>query len=144
MKFSSPLSFSKKGICFKHSKYHLFFPWANPFNYEVITYAMDGVPYKNSSKLKGFEYPELISEWVSMKYPLRHLIVLSNISIEAKNIQFWAKVPKTDILHFVKDVVILHCKDKSEVLRLVENIPSSFADAQGYSAGISIIHNKDN
>lgn len=143
MRFSSPLTFSKKGFYFKNRRYSVFFPWHSPFRYHTIEYATTTIPYKNSSKLQGIEYNDVISEWVTLKYPLNHLIILTNINVEAKNIQFWAKVPKTDMIQFVKDLVILHCQDRSEVVRLAENIPISFADAHGYSAGSLIIYNKD-
>lgn len=143
MKFSSPIRFSKKGIVLRNKKYSLVLPWTNPFKYYITEYASVDLPYKNSSKLKGLEYNDLISEWVALKHPVSHVVVLTNINVEARNIQFWAKVPKTDMIHFVKDLVVLQCKDKTEVIRLAENIPPNFADAQGYSAGILITHNKE-
>ncbi len=114
---------------------------SNPFKWNLSKEKL--IPYKNSSKLDGANYEDIISQWIFFKYPKNHIIVLTNINVDAKNIQFWAKVPKTDTLHFMKDVVILHCKDRTEVLRLIENIPSNFADAHGYSAGSLITYNKD-
>lgn len=143
MKFSSPISFSKKGLYFKNSRYRIFFPWGNPFKYHLIDVPQVTIPYENSSKLKGMSYEDIISEWVLAKHRNNHIVVLTNINVQAKNIQFWAKVPTTDMVHFVKDIVILHCTDKTEVSRLVENIPSNFADAIGYSAGTLVINNKD-
>lgn len=92
-------------------------------------------------KLRGLEYSDIVSQWVYLKFPFEHIIILSNINVEAKNIEFWAKVPKTEAIHFLKDIVLLRCKDISEMNRLINNIAPEFADAHGYSAGILITTN---
>lgn len=143
MKFSSPIHFSKLGIYLKFFGRSVFLFWSRPVSWPFVKRSPETIPYKNSSKLQGASYLEMISEWVSFKYPKNHIIVLTDINVQAKNVQFWAKVPKTDMIHFVKDMVILYCQDKSEVIRLVENIPSTFAEAHGYSAGELITHNKE-
>lgn len=142
MRFSSPITLSRKGVCFKNSKYNLFLPWTNPFKYTVTPLAQEDETAM-PSKLYGLDYSELITEWISKVYKFQHIIVLNNINVEAKNIQFWAKLPTTSRSPFLKDVVILRCTDKSEVMRLVENIPLEFADAHGYSAGSLITTNKE-
>jgi hypothetical protein len=142
MRFSSPITLSWKGVCFKNSKYSLFLPWTNPFKYQVTHLAQEDEETR-PSKLYSLDYQSLITDWVSKAYKFQHIIVLTNVNVEAKNIQFWAKVPTTSMSHFLKDVVILRCSDKSEVIRLVGNIPPEFADAQGYSAGSLLITNKD-
>jgi hypothetical protein len=126
-----------------------FIPWLLfvPFSgIGVISYSISkdvNVPYNKSDKLTGLDLGDMIPEWVNFKYPSEHLIVLTEVNVQAKNIQFWAKVPKAESQFFLKDLVILFCKDKSEVIRLVENIPKDFADARGFSAGELIIDNKD-
>src|SRR5438445_100940 len=85
----------------------------------------DNVPFK---KLVSFDYTEILSQWIYFKFPYDHVIVLSNINVQAKNIQFWAKIPQKEVPHFLKDIVILRCKDVSELVRLVDNIGPDFAD----------------
>jgi hypothetical protein len=148
MKFSSPITFSKKGIEFRYKQYLMFIAWMwfVPFTGREVMFSNTetaGEPYRNSAKLNGFDFEEVISQWVYLKYPREHLIILVNINVEAKNIQFWAKVPKTDSKHFLKDLVVLYCKDKTEVLRLVDNIPVEFAEAYGFSAGCMITFNRE-
>jgi hypothetical protein len=126
-----------------------FIPWLLfvPFSgIGIISYPIFkdvNVPYNRSDKLTGFDIGEIIQEWVRFKYPSEHLIILTEVNVQAKNIQFWAKVPKTESQFFLKDLVVLFCKDKSEVIRLVENIPRDFADAKGFSAGELLIDNED-
>jgi hypothetical protein len=98
---------------------------------------------KTESKLSGFTYHEILAQWVYSKYYNENLIVLTDINVEAKDIQFWAKVPQTEMGHFLKDVVIVHCKDKGEVQRLVENIHPNFAEAYGFSGGTLFTYNKE-
>jgi hypothetical protein len=138
-----------RGILIELNGECTFIPWLLfvPFSgIGVISYSTSkdvNVPYNRSDKLTGFDVGELIPEWVKFKYPSEHLIVLTEVNVQAKNIQFWAKVPKTESQFFLKDLVVLFCKDKSEVIRLVENIPRGFADAKGFSAGELLIDNKD-
>jgi len=97
-------------------------------------------PYE---KLQGIDYIDIISEWVNTKYRFEHVIILININVQAKNIEFWANVPQTHAIQFLKEVVILKCKDKSELQRLVQNTGLDFAEAYGYSGGVRIIDNKE-
>lgn len=149
MKFSSPIRFSKKGIDLRYRNYIAFIAWAwfVPMNgVKAVFQNADtpvSQPYRNSAKLQGFEIEELLAQWIGLKHPKEHIIVLTDINVQAKNIQFWARVPKTDMQFFLKDIVVLHCKDKTEVLRLLENIPAKFAEAYGFSAGLPIAHNKE-
>jgi hypothetical protein len=96
-----------------------------------------------SKKLSGFYYHDIFSEWVIQKFKFEHVIILTNINVEAKNIQFWAKVPQTHATEFLKDIVLLKCKDRTELERLVQNMGVDFAEAYGYSAGVCVITNKD-
>jgi hypothetical protein len=94
-------------------------------------------------KLSGFTYVTVLCEWVSVKFPLEHVIILTNINVEAKNIHFWAKVPKTDAIEFTNDVVVLRCTDTSEMWTLITNIGEDFADAYGFCAGKLTMTNKE-
>lgn len=94
-------------------------------------------------KLTSMCYENIIVDWVRFKYPQKNLVVLLNVNVSVKNIYFWAKMPKKDAVHFLGDVVILMCKDKPEVFRLIENMGSDFADAYGFSSGEQIASNKE-
>lgn len=102
------------------------------FNWSVTPISK---PVPITDKLVGLTMFDLISQWACSTHFYSNIIVLTNINVGAKNLQFWAKVPKVDIEHFLKDVVILHCKDRTELLRLIENIPPDFADAWGFGSG---------
>lgn len=97
----------------------------------------------STDKLMSASYENIIVDWVKLKYPQKNLVVLLNVNVSVKNIYFWAKMPKKDAVHFLGDVVILMCKDKPEVFRLIENMGSDFADAYGFSSGEQITSNKE-
>lgn len=97
---------------------------------------------KPQSKLLGFDQEEILSQWVYLKFPFDHIVILTDINVEAKNIQFWAKVPSFERQQFLKDVVVARYKDKSEVEKLVDNIAPEFASAFGYSGGMLFTYNK--
>jgi hypothetical protein len=145
MKFFSKFKLSRRGITiitgpdtYRFCDWRYFITGAEKYRYPSTP-----ASFSSSPKLFGFDYPEILSQWIAFKYPREHIIVLLNINVQAKNIQFWAKVPQTDMKYFLQDTVILRCKDKSEVIRLVENIPPDFADAYGYSAGSLFTYNKE-
>ena len=96
-----------------------------------------------NNKLLGIDYVDVVAHWISINHSNKHIIALHNINVEAKNIKFWAKVPQTDIKYFLKDVVLLRCKDIPELTRLINNISEDFADAYGYSKGVLIHSNKE-
>lgn len=94
-------------------------------------------------KLVSLDYAELVHSWAKTNTLFTHFVVLTNLNLSVKGIRFWTKIPKVDMHHFLKDVVVLRCKDKSEVLRLVENTGLDFADAQGYAEGMLVATNKE-
>jgi len=85
-------------------------------------------PYE---KLVGFDYSTILVEWAKQKYPNQSLVILTNINVQAKSLEFWAKIPANSIGFFQKDVAILRCKDQTEMNTLIDNIPEEFADAIG-------------
>jgi hypothetical protein len=133
MNFLKSISLSWKGLSFKVRNSIVLIP-LTLFNWSV-TPIDKSQPYSNSAKLSGFGMCELVTEWVASRYPKSHVIVLTNINVSAKNITFWAKVPKPDMVKFLRDIVVLQCKDGTELKRLIDNIPSDFADAWGFYKG---------
>lgn len=157
MKFSLPFKLSREGISISYKGDTLTYSWIPFFwgevhsKYTGLTYAefkyykkhISDIEKQGFKKLLGFDYLDIISQWISLKFPVDHIIILLNINVEAKNVQFWAKIPQTEIGHFLKDTVVLRCKDESEMERLVSNIPPNFAEAYGYSCGNLITYNKE-
>lgn len=124
MKFSIPFTFSTSWPFIRRR--------AEPEENPIIT-----------EKLFGVSYYDLICHWVNTVFKSEFVIVLTDINVQAKNIEFWSKVPVDKAVNFLQDVVVLRCKDRSEVIRLIENIPKEFAEAYGFAAGVFFIHNKD-
>jgi hypothetical protein len=98
---------------------------------------------KTNNKLSGYDYLDILSFWVNKVYPYSHVILLTNINVEAKNIQFWAKVPTYQSPLFLKDIVVLLCKDQTEMMRLIRNIDTNFAEAYGFICGKLVSSNEE-
>jgi hypothetical protein len=141
MKFRLPFKLSMKGVIIIRHGEEVLYNWLRIFTGHCAS--PTNQKSKPLDKLTGFDYTDILSQWVSMKYPLDHVIILMNINVEAKNIQFWAKVPQVEIGNFLKDIVVLRCKDLSQLAQLIGNIPEEFAEAYGYSAGCLISYNKE-
>ena len=82
-----------------------------------------------SSNLVGIEYTELVEFWIKQNFPTGFKIVLLDISPSAKPSSFWSAIPSSIASEMIKDVVILHAKDLSDMNRALENIPRNFAKA---------------
>ena len=89
----------------------------------------------------GISYVDVVAQWIKSHHSNKHIIALHNINVQAKNIDFWARVPKSDIQYFLEDVVLLICKDVPEMTRLIDNISEDFAEAYGYSKGVFVHSN---
>jgi len=95
------------------------------------------------SKLHSLSYSSIIDSWVFLHFHGQTVIVLTNINVQAKNIEFWAKIPPEQKIKFVNDVSILKCKDRREMFKLLGNIGQDFADAKGYIDGIEVASNME-
>jgi hypothetical protein len=98
---------------------------------------------KEHKKLAGFDYLDILHVWVKSEYAGAHVIVLTEINAEAKDVEFWARIPKGQALEFLKDVVVLYCKDMSEIEKLVPSIGTKFATAYGFCDGNLVLTNKE-
>jgi hypothetical protein len=83
---------------------------------------------------------DLIKFWITDS---DNVVALLNINLTAKDLSFWANVPRESVRHFLKDIVILHCKDESQVKELTLKVGKNFADAYGFSKGVLIINNTE-
>lgn len=148
------MRFSKTGVTFKYHGDQLTWRWPWSRNgmerYYSTIYTQDfnslseywkhvGVVeealVKSSGKLEAYSELEVLSVWVRRLYPTSHVVVLTNLDASAKGISFWSRLPKDQVEHLLKDVIVLRCKDKTEVFRLVDSVEATFADAFGFSFG---------
>lgn len=90
---------------------------------------------RQAEKIEAYSWTEVLSTWVRHTYPGQSLVILTNLEASAKGVSFWARLPKDRVENLLQDVVVLRCKDKPEVFRLIDSTPASFADAYGFSAG---------
>jgi hypothetical protein len=123
------------------------FTWANTLLIACLAFIKTKVdivsPYLGTPKLTGFDNLDILSVWVNAKYSGCNIVLLTDINVEAKDLEFWARIPKGQAMEFLKDIVILRCKDKTEIKKLIPSIGSKFALAYGFSNGKLILSNKD-
>ena len=89
----------------------------------------------------GMSYKELIGDWVGMNFDGEHVLVLTDIDLTQKPDYFWENIPYLRKVAFSEEVVILKCKDFSQLQRIVDSIEPGFANAWGYRAGMLITTN---
>lgn len=90
---------------------------------------------RSSNKLESFSILEVLSAWVRLFYPSEHVVILMNLEVSAKGMSFWSRLPKNQVEHLLRDVVVLRCSNKREIFKLVDSVPPSFAEAYGFSFG---------
>jgi hypothetical protein len=71
----------------------------------------------------------VLPQWTARTWPNEHVICLVDVDLVAKGPKFWAMLNPAQRLELYKDVVVLRCKDKTEMQTLVESISSNFAKA---------------
>jgi hypothetical protein len=85
---------------------------------------------KSYSRMQGFDlHEEVLPQWAARTWPNEHVICLVDIDIQAKGPKFWSMLTPAQRSELYKDVVVLRCKDKTEMQHLVESISPSFARA---------------
>jgi hypothetical protein len=92
-------------------------------------------------KIEGFNYQSLIETWVKRYFSTGCYLVLDNVNLDAKPASFWRTVPEDLRIQFNEDVIVLKCKDYSELKSLCESIELNFANASGFSDGDLVSYN---
>lgn len=77
---------------------------------------------RREGNITGHSIEEVLSSWVSSKFPFKHLVILWDIDYKAKPEQFWRTLPKTKIQAMSKDIVVFHCNDKTELYKIHDSI----------------------
>ena len=150
--------FDKSGVFFKYQGDVLKWkwPWARklhgyPYHSFVLNrdfnsfreyWAMqgaDGAMIKlsgGSGRIHGFDLVEdVLPRWSARLWPNEYLVCLTNVNPKAKGPKFWAMIDQAKRTELLQDVVILCCKDKTEMENLLNSIDRSFAVAFGMLNG---------
>lgn len=150
--------FNSSGVFFKYhgDVVQWMWPWARnkysaPYHSSFLTrdfnnfrdywllYGEDRALVKLSNgdgRLHGFDLMlEIIPQWLSRIWPNEFVICLSNVNTEVKGPKFWSMLREDQRYEFLKDIVILRCKDNSEMETLLESIDIGFASAIGVFNG---------
>jgi hypothetical protein len=90
----------------------------------------------------GLSYKSLIADWVKANFKGEHILILTNIDLSQKPAVFWENIPYVRTLIFTEEVVILKCKDASQMQKIIDSIEPKFAAAWGYRGGNLISTNE--
>lgn len=83
-----------------------------------------------TGKLHGFELTEeILPQWSARLWPNEFIVCMFNVNPMAKGPKFWSMLDKFKRSELLKDVVILRCKDKTEMETLLDAIDVNFASA---------------
>lgn len=100
-------------------------------------------PYTVSNRAQGFSMEALLERWIScdVEFYDKILVVLSDIEVSSRSIDFWKSLGPKEANLFTRDLVILVCKDLDQGFKLVESISKSFANAWLINNGQVLIDN---
>ena len=97
------------------------------------------------SRVQGFPLVTVLEDWSGFRYPGEHVVILTDIDVSKKGMDFWAKLPKAILREFVySGVVVLRCNDLAEAMNLLYDIPFDFADAHIFVNGSHVAMNGGN
>ena len=78
-------------------------------------------------KISGFSMEEVLTDWVKDNFGNEVVIILYEISPQARPTTFWRSLNIDDAIKFTKEVVVLKPKDFTEASRICMNLTEDFA-----------------
>lgn len=155
--------FTKKGIWFIHNKDYICYNWfwnrSAGNNYYSQKFSInfpslkayekyaDHIGYSGpeadikSKNIFGLNYEDIIREWVQLNFGSECIVILTDIDVSQKSMDFWDSIPYVKKVVFTKEVVVLKCKDFSQVEQIVNSVERKFASAFGFKAGTLVYTN---
>ncbi len=94
-----------------------------------------------TGKVIGFNNSEVIGKWSSQIWVNEIVVILTDINFAGKERTFWNTLTAHQRTQFIKDVVVLKCRDKNEASELVTSISPDFATATTYLNGKVLFNN---
>jgi hypothetical protein len=86
-------------------------------------------------KMGGFDLHEVFAQWTSRTYPDEYVLVLLGVDASKRDESFWQRIPKSQRVSWEKDVQLLRCKDRTELLNLSAGIEDGFAESYCFFNG---------
>ena len=74
------------------------------------------------SKLESISYSSIIDEWIYLTFNNQIIIVLTYINVQAKNLEFWAKVPSKEKIKKNEDLFKLELTKTKDILKTLGDI----------------------
>lgn len=96
----------------------------------------------SSDKMIGFSFRETLAHWSAKMFPNEHLVILIEPDPRRKGPAFWSRLSPTQRIHMMNDVVVLRCKDETEMNSLLWSIDPQFSDAMAILNG-DVINSND-
>lgn len=151
------IKISREGISFNYCGDTLLrrWPWASGDRYSSSIHACDfnslrdywwhvgaleaKLAKEDSDKsVVGVRMYEILADYCKFKYLHSSVVVLYDIDCSQKSSAFWSKLPTKRAVAFAKDVVVLVCKDREQMISVMENIPVVFATAIAVESGVLV------
>jgi len=93
-------------------------------------------------KLYGFSVLDLIQYWSARLWMNQYVVILLDVNLGSKGPEFWSRLTRDQKESLNNDIVVLRCKDKTELLHLTDSIDPSFATAYGLLNGTLLVSNE--
>lgn len=148
------IKISREGVSFNYCGDRLLrrWPWASGDRYSSSIHACDfnslrdywwhvgGLEARllqssSEHSVVGSRMYEVLTEYCRIKYQNSSVVVLYDIDCNQKDSAFWTRLPAKKAVAFAKDVVFLLCKDREQMLSVMNNTPVAFATALAIESG---------
>lgn len=95
------------------------------------------------NRVTGLYMQELLCRYARSVFPGECVVALWDIDHYQRGQDFWTRMPSKNARHFLRDVVVLRCDSRQQMLDLLYGIPSKFASACAIANGIVVDDNLD-
>lgn len=95
-------------------------------------------------KMQGFSLSRVAAEWASRIWVNEYLVIMCDVDPGSKGPSFWFRLSPTQRTSLLEDVVVLRCKDETEMETLIDSISPSFSTAYGCLNGQVLCDNQIN
>lgn len=148
------IKLSREGLHFRRhgDTILLRWPWAQGTRFSSSLYAYDFNNFRDywlhvgglegalrsaekTERIRGLRMSELLAYYAAHKYAGEHVVVMYDIDPSKKDSAFWKRIPRHQAEQLIKDVAVFRCRDRSEMLHVVQGTPPEFATAYAFENG---------
>lgn len=93
-------------------------------------------------RMYGFSMLEVIQYWSSRLWLNQYIVALVDVDPASKGSDFWNRLTRDQKENLNQEIVILKCKDRTELMNLTDSIDPSFATSYGLLNGNLLVSNE--